>query len=280
MPITRPSPSNSGPPELPRLIGASIWIAFETAKPPWVSESIDRPVAETTPTESEVCLPNGLPIAATGSPTDHRRRVAERHGVELVVVGRDADHADVAEEIPADDLRRDALAVGELDVHGARALDVRPRLGGVRDHVGVREDHAVLVDDEPRSLRLAVDAQVGVDRHDAGRARGVERLRIEGARRRGAPARPTSRSTGSPPAARRSSSRRRRRPRAVTSTATTAPIAAAATARPAAARRPIAATVATSPPFPRGNARAPPPGVFTWKRRARPRRPAPPGATA
>ena len=69
MPITRPSPSNSGPPELPRLIGASIWIAFETVKPPWVSESIDRPVAETTPTESEVCLPNGLPIAATGSPT-------------------------------------------------------------------------------------------------------------------------------------------------------------------------------------------------------------------
>jgi hypothetical protein len=64
MPITRPSPSNSGPPEFPRLIGASIWIAFETAKPPRGSESIDRPIAETTPTESEVCLPNGLPIAA------------------------------------------------------------------------------------------------------------------------------------------------------------------------------------------------------------------------
>jgi hypothetical protein len=27
MPITRPRASNRGPPELPRLIGASIWIA-------------------------------------------------------------------------------------------------------------------------------------------------------------------------------------------------------------------------------------------------------------
>ena len=27
MPITRPRASNSGPPELPRLIGASVWIA-------------------------------------------------------------------------------------------------------------------------------------------------------------------------------------------------------------------------------------------------------------
>ena len=50
------------------MIGASIWIAFATAKVD-VSESIDRPMAETTPTESDVCWPNGLPIAATGSPT-------------------------------------------------------------------------------------------------------------------------------------------------------------------------------------------------------------------
>ena len=71
IPITRPSPSNSGPPELPRLIGASVWIAFATLNP-GVSESIERPIAETTPTESDVCFPNGLPIAATGSPTTTR----------------------------------------------------------------------------------------------------------------------------------------------------------------------------------------------------------------
>jgi hypothetical protein len=34
-----------------------------------VSESIERRVAETTPTASELSWPNGLPIAATGSPT-------------------------------------------------------------------------------------------------------------------------------------------------------------------------------------------------------------------
>ena len=34
-----------------------------------MSEWIERPVAETTPTASELCLPNGLPIAATGDPT-------------------------------------------------------------------------------------------------------------------------------------------------------------------------------------------------------------------
>ena len=71
IPITRPVASKSGPPEFPRLIGASIWIAFATANVD-VSESIDRPIAETTPTESEVCWPKGLPIAATGSPTTTR----------------------------------------------------------------------------------------------------------------------------------------------------------------------------------------------------------------
>ena len=68
IPITRPRASNSGPPELPWLIGASVWIASTSLKSE-VSESIERCVAETTPTPSESSLPNGLPIAATGSPT-------------------------------------------------------------------------------------------------------------------------------------------------------------------------------------------------------------------
>ena len=45
-----------------------------------VSESIERPIAETTPTESEVCLPNGLPIAATGSPTTTRAESPSGNG--------------------------------------------------------------------------------------------------------------------------------------------------------------------------------------------------------
>ena len=67
MPITRPFASSSGPPELPRLIAASVWIASLIEN--WVSASIVRSFADTTPTDSEPCSPNGLPIAATGSPT-------------------------------------------------------------------------------------------------------------------------------------------------------------------------------------------------------------------
>ena len=66
-PITRPSPSTSGPPELPGLIAASVWIAPEMRK--LVSDWIERSIAETTPIDSDCCSPNGEPIAATGSPT-------------------------------------------------------------------------------------------------------------------------------------------------------------------------------------------------------------------
>ena len=115
MPMTSPSASNIGPPELPRLIGASVWIASTRLKPD-VIESIERSVAETTPTLSELSWPKGLPIAATGSPTTTAARVAERHRADRVVGGIDLEDADVVEDVPADDLRRDALAVAELDV--------------------------------------------------------------------------------------------------------------------------------------------------------------------
>jgi len=67
IPITLPSGSTSGPPELPGLIAASVWIAPAI----WnaVSPVIDRSTAETTPTESDWRSENGEPIAATGVPT-------------------------------------------------------------------------------------------------------------------------------------------------------------------------------------------------------------------
>ena len=49
------------------MIGASVWIASTTLYDE-VSEPIERRIAETTPTAIESSLPNGLPIAATGSP--------------------------------------------------------------------------------------------------------------------------------------------------------------------------------------------------------------------
>ena len=64
IPTTFAFSSSSGPPELPGLIEASVWIAPSIWN--WVSDFTERSVAETTPTESERCSPKGLPIAATG----------------------------------------------------------------------------------------------------------------------------------------------------------------------------------------------------------------------
>ena len=49
------------------LADPNVWIAFATLYRE-VSDGIERETAETTPTASEISFPNGLPIAATGSP--------------------------------------------------------------------------------------------------------------------------------------------------------------------------------------------------------------------
>ena len=79
IPMTRPAESRSGPPELPWLIAASVWIASWILK--LVSESIVRCSPDTTPTESDCSSPNGLPIAATGEPTSRPRVSPSRRGV-------------------------------------------------------------------------------------------------------------------------------------------------------------------------------------------------------
>ncbi len=50
MPISRPALSNSGPPELPGLIAASVWIMSRMVTPPMPSTS--RPKALITPVVS------------------------------------------------------------------------------------------------------------------------------------------------------------------------------------------------------------------------------------
>ncbi len=66
-PITRPLASSSGPPELPGLMAASVWITSSIWKPlgAWIS----RPVPETMPEVAVRSSPNGWPIAITVSPT-------------------------------------------------------------------------------------------------------------------------------------------------------------------------------------------------------------------
>ena len=79
IPITAPLASSSGPPELPGLMAASVWIA--PPMPKRVSELMLRSTAETTPTLSDWRSPNGLPIAATGSPTSIPAECPRRIGV-------------------------------------------------------------------------------------------------------------------------------------------------------------------------------------------------------
>src|SRR5919201_127287 len=65
-PITRPLESSSGPPELPGLIAASVWMALEIGKP--LGDVIVRPSEETTPTVTVPARPNGEPMAMAWSP--------------------------------------------------------------------------------------------------------------------------------------------------------------------------------------------------------------------
>jgi hypothetical protein len=67
MPMTRPWESSSGPPELPGLIDASVWITSSIRVP--ATDSISRPSALITPVVSVESRPNGLPIASTFCPT-------------------------------------------------------------------------------------------------------------------------------------------------------------------------------------------------------------------
>ena len=67
IPTTSPEASISGPPELPGLIAASVWITLEIEKP--LGAWIWRWSAETMPLVTVRSSPKGLPIATTGSPT-------------------------------------------------------------------------------------------------------------------------------------------------------------------------------------------------------------------
>ena len=82
IPITLPSASISGPPELPGLIAASVWITWEMEKP--LGAWIWRCSAETMPLVTVRSSPNGLPIATTGSPTSASGGLAQGQRVEFV----------------------------------------------------------------------------------------------------------------------------------------------------------------------------------------------------
>src|SRR6478609_1346774 len=71
MPITAPVRSTSGPPELPGLMAASVWMAGYVVELPWSSEPTltGRSRALTMPLVTVASRPNGDPMATTLSPT-------------------------------------------------------------------------------------------------------------------------------------------------------------------------------------------------------------------
>ena len=83
MPTTLPPASSSGPPELPGLMAASVWMRLLRFWLP--SVVIERPLADTMPLVTELeYVPSGLPMATTSWPTLSVARVAERGGREVV----------------------------------------------------------------------------------------------------------------------------------------------------------------------------------------------------
>ena len=67
MPMTRPLRSSSGPPELPGLTAASIWMRSWRTGPPSVDWKV-RPRPDTTPVLIEPYSPNGLPTTNASLP--------------------------------------------------------------------------------------------------------------------------------------------------------------------------------------------------------------------
>ena len=155
MPTTSPARSTSGPPELPGLIAASVWMAgYVVSWPACPSASGALPTdtgrfrALTMPLVTVASRPNGEPIATTFSPT---ATCVERPIVAGVQAGHAVglDHGEVGQRVGADDGR--LLGGAVVEVH--RDLAALP---GDRDHVVVGEDLAVGADDDagPGALLL------------------------------------------------------------------------------------------------------------------------------
>src|SRR5213593_3737844 len=76
MPTTSPWEDTSGPPELPGLSAASVWITSSISRPERARS--DRPSAETTPVVTVDSKPSGLPMAITQLTALEQLGIAER----------------------------------------------------------------------------------------------------------------------------------------------------------------------------------------------------------
>ena len=151
-PISRPALSSSGPPELPGLMAASVWMTSLMGR--FVTDWISRPRALMTPVVSVWSRPNGLPMAKTFWPTCRSAELPTAMGQQLAPGGVDVQHGEVLVGVGADQRRSVGGVVGQRDT-SAQAWRVL-------DDVEVGDDVAVLVPDEARAgaLRHLLDVEV------------------------------------------------------------------------------------------------------------------------
>ena len=135
-PMTSPSILNSGPPELPTLIAASV-----CKKSSYVPRS-DRFLAEMMPAETENPRPWGFPIASTGSPT-LTCSLSPRGGKRKPAVSLHFQQSNVGFGICSDDFGSIFLTVVQLDGD----------FSGVFNDVIIGYDVPVRVNDETRPQR-------------------------------------------------------------------------------------------------------------------------------
>ena len=136
-PITSPRDVTSGPPELPGLSAASVWITLSIRRPDCARS--ERPSALTTPEVTVHWKPYGLPMAMTSWPGRICCESPERHGHKIGCV--DADHGQVGIGIVAYQIGAGSPAVGERDVDMRCAMD----------DVAVGQNETVGREDEARS---------------------------------------------------------------------------------------------------------------------------------
>ena len=156
-PITSPFMFSSGPPELPGLMAASVWIkCWNWPGAPW---SMVRFLAEMMPAVTVCARANGLPMASTQSPTCGSSSelpiftVGSGVLVSILITARS-----VALSTPITRAGRPRSCVIGI----GRELDVN--LVGLVDHVIVGDDVAFGIDNEARTqrlLHLAVVALIG-----------------------------------------------------------------------------------------------------------------------
>ena len=152
MPTTSPAADTSGPPELPGLSAASVWMTSSIRRP--LRDRSDRPSAETTPAVTVDSKPSGLPIATTRCP---RFSVFELPSV-AAGVPRGSAARSSARSMSGSSPSTSACV-------SPPSANFEPHAPRAADHMAVGQHQAVAGDDDAGAGPAAAVALGGLDAH-------------------------------------------------------------------------------------------------------------------